>query len=149
MAIMTLTVLWMDPRNTDRICVACCNVVCHVLYIQFISWELPYNSENTPLISIFIPIIETYRFFNGFFLLVLYARDALLMSTFALVLTVILRGLTNSNSLGPVWISTLVDTIVKSAPGQAILYNYSVIVSKHFDSGRCDNGICLYYSQLL
>lgn len=40
-----------------------------------------------------------------------------------------LKGLTSSNKPGPVWISSIVDTIVKSSPGQAILYNYSVIVS--------------------
>lgn len=70
--------------------------------------------------------------FFSLFIIVLYARDALLMSTFALVLTVLLRGLTNSSRPGPVWISTVVDAIVKSTPGQAILYNYSVIVSRIF-----------------
>lgn len=90
--------------------------------------------QKTPLLSVrahsSVKIMQTVL--NCIFL-VLYARDALLMSTFALVLTVLLRGLTNSSTPGPVWISTVVDTIVKSTPGQAILYNYSVIVSEYFD----------------
>ncbi|KAF5274033.1 hypothetical protein FQR65_LT04431 [Abscondita terminalis] len=100
--IVTLTTLWMDPQETDRLCLACCNLIAHILHLQLINYQLPSTGEKPPL-------------------LVLYSRDSLLLCTFTIFLTVVLKAMLRSGKPSPVWISSLVSGILSNRPGQWFL----------------------------
>lgn len=76
-------------------------------------------------------------FYTSVLFSVLFARDALLLSAFALVLSVILRNLLSSNSSSPSWMATTVTSIVQSLPAKLILYNYSVMVCTKANVNDC------------
>lgn len=48
---LTLTVLWLDSRTTERVIIASVNFICHLLSLFDLHWQLPYNGANTPNIS--------------------------------------------------------------------------------------------------
>lgn len=51
MVIVTLTTLWMNPEQLDRLCLACCNLIAHCMYLQVLFWELPSAGDKPPLLS--------------------------------------------------------------------------------------------------
>ncbi|KAF5291357.1 hypothetical protein FQA39_LY03508 [Lamprigera yunnana] len=100
--IVTLTTLWMNPEEFDRLCLACCNLVAHILHLQMVSIELPSSGDVPPL-------------------LIVYSRDSLLLCTFTIVLSVILKTMLRSSKSSPAWISTIVSGILSNRPGQLFL----------------------------
>ncbi|KAB0803197.1 hypothetical protein PPYR_00167 [Photinus pyralis] len=106
--IITLTTLWMNPQELDRLCLACCNLIAHTIHIQMIVWQLPSTGDKPPL-------------------LIVYSRDSLLLCTFTIVLTVVLKAMTQSAKPSPAWISTVVSGVLSNRPGQwFLLYESSL-----------------------
>ncbi|KAK4884723.1 hypothetical protein RN001_000994 [Aquatica leii] len=106
--IVTLTTLWMNPEEIERLCLACCNLIAHILHLQLINAQLPSTGDKPPL-------------------LVLYSRDSLLLCTSTIVLTVVLKAMLSSPKPSPLWISSLMSSILSKRPGQwFLLYESSL-----------------------
>ncbi|XP_017779115.1 PREDICTED: neuronal acetylcholine receptor subunit alpha-5-like [Nicrophorus vespilloides] len=99
MIFMTLITLVMSPEEMERIALICSNVIFHLLYLQNISWQIPISGAQAPLILVF-------------------ARDSLLLTIFTLLLTVIQRKLIRTTTQSPMWMSKMVAAIITSRPGQ-------------------------------
>lgn len=54
MMLLTLTVLWLDSRSTERMAVAGVNLICHMLCMFDLHWQLPHNGINPPNICKYI-----------------------------------------------------------------------------------------------
>lgn len=106
--IITLTTLWMNPQELDRLCLACCNFIAHTMHLQMITWQLPSTGDKPPLLMV-------------------YSRDSLLLCTFSIVLTVILKAMVHSSKPSPTWISSVVSGVLSNRPGQwFLLYESSL-----------------------
>ncbi|RZB54416.1 nicotinic acetylcholine receptor alpha 9 subunit, partial [Asbolus verrucosus] len=103
---ITLTSLWMSPSHSDRLSLCCVNLVCEFLYAQYVSYMLPSHGQNIPLI-------------------LLFARDSLLLSAFTIVLTVVLKNMVENEKPAPGWMSGTVYILTSSRPGQFIFLNDS------------------------
>lgn len=65
--IMTLTVLWLEPKSYERMIIVNLNFICHLLCIKDIYWELPKSGFNTPKLSKCKLIINRSFIILGFF----------------------------------------------------------------------------------
>ncbi|CAK9808936.1 Neuronal acetylcholine receptor subunit alpha-2 [Anthophora quadrimaculata] len=102
MMMLTLTVLWLDSRSTERMAVASVNLICHMLCIFDLHWQLPHNGPNPPNILI-------------------YHRDSLALAVFALLLTALLRKLQTMNIEVPYWISTTTSFVLNNRAGRFLI----------------------------
>ncbi|CAL7939608.1 unnamed protein product [Xylocopa violacea] len=102
MMLLTLTVLWLDSRSTERIAIASVNLICHELCIFDLHWQLPHNGTNPPNI-------------------LLYYRDSLALAVFALVLTALLRKLQETSIEVPYWISTTTSFVLSNRAGRFLV----------------------------
>ncbi|CAK9824064.1 Neuronal acetylcholine receptor subunit alpha-5 [Anthophora retusa] len=102
MMMLTLTVLWLDSRSTERMAVASVNLICHMLCIFDLHWQLPHNGPNPPNILI-------------------YYRDSLALAVFALLLTALLRKLQAMNIEVPYWISTTTSFVLNNRAGRFLI----------------------------
>lgn len=59
--------------------------------------------------------------FNNISFLVLFGRDSLLLCTFTIVLTVILKNMIQASDTSPTWVSSLVSIVQNNRPGQFLL----------------------------
>ena len=48
MMLLTLIVLWLDSRSTERMAIAGVNLICHMICIFDLHWQLPHNGINPP-----------------------------------------------------------------------------------------------------
>ncbi|XP_012521970.1 neuronal acetylcholine receptor subunit alpha-2 [Monomorium pharaonis] len=101
---LTLTVLWLDSRSVERVAIASVNLICHLLCMFDLHWQLPYNGVNPPNILLFY-------------------RDSLALATFALILTVFLRKLQNMSMEMPSWMSSTTTFILSNRAGQFLILN--------------------------
>ncbi|XP_076621254.1 nicotinic acetylcholine receptor alpha9 subunit [Colletes latitarsis] len=102
MILLTLTVLWLDSRSTERIVVAGVNLICHLLCIFDMHWQLPHNGTNPPNIM-------------------LYYRDSLILAVFAFVLTALLRKIQEMNIEVPRWISSTTSFVLSNKAGRFLV----------------------------
>ncbi|CAL1681656.1 unnamed protein product [Lasius platythorax] len=102
--LLTLTVLWLDSRSVERMAVASVNLICHLLSIYDLHWQLPYNGINPPNIMLFY-------------------RDSLALATFALILTTLLRKLQNMSTDMPNWISSTTMFVLNNRAGRFLVLN--------------------------
>ncbi|XP_033321167.1 nicotinic acetylcholine receptor alpha9 subunit isoform X1 [Megalopta genalis] len=102
MMLLTLTVLWLDSRSAERMAVGSVNLVCHMLCIFDLHWQLPHNGLNTPNI-------------------ILYYRDSLALAVFALILTAVLRKIQSMNIEAPYWISSTTSFILNNRAGRFLI----------------------------
>lgn len=100
--VLTLTTLWMNPEEMHRMCLACTNLMIHVMYFQMLTWQIPSSGDNPPL-------------------LIIYGRDSVLLCTLSIVLTVVLKQMRKSNGSSPMWISSFLTSILSNRPGQFLL----------------------------
>ncbi|PBC34052.1 Neuronal acetylcholine receptor subunit alpha-5 [Apis cerana cerana] len=102
MMLLTLTVLWLDSRSTERMIAASVNLICHILCMSDLHWQLPHNSTNPPNI-------------------LLYYKDSLALSVFALILTALLRKMQEMNIEVPYWISTTTSFVLSNRAGRFLI----------------------------
>ncbi|CAL1681657.1 unnamed protein product [Lasius platythorax] len=102
--LLTLTVLWLDSRSVERTAVASVNLICHLLCIYDLHWQLPYNGINPPNIMLFY-------------------RDSLALAIFALILTTLLRKLQNMSTDMPNWISSTTVFVLNNSAGRFLVLN--------------------------
>ncbi|XP_017758780.1 PREDICTED: uncharacterized protein LOC108549775 [Eufriesea mexicana] len=100
--LLTLTVLWLDSRSTERMAMAGMNLICHMLCIFDLHWQLPHNGTNPPSI-------------------LLYYRNSLLLAVFALMLTALLRKMQEINIEVPYWISTTTSFVLSNRAGRFLI----------------------------
>ncbi|KYQ52603.1 Acetylcholine receptor subunit alpha-like 2 [Trachymyrmex zeteki] len=101
---LTLTVLWLDSRSVERVAMASINFICHLLCIFDLFWMVPFNGVNSPYIMLFY-------------------RDSLMLATFALILTALLRKLQNTSMEMPSWISSTTTFILSNGAGRFLVLN--------------------------
>ncbi|KAG5323126.1 ACH1 protein, partial [Acromyrmex heyeri] len=101
---LTLTVLWLDSRSVERVAMASINFICHLLCIFDLYWMVPFNGVNSPYIMLFY-------------------RDSLMLATFALILTALLRKLQNMSMEMPSWISSTTTFILNNKAGRFLVLN--------------------------
>ncbi|XP_046142321.1 neuronal acetylcholine receptor subunit alpha-6-like [Osmia bicornis bicornis] len=99
---MTLMVLWLDPRSTERMVVANFNFILHLICLQDLQWKLPYNGNYPPK-------------------LIFFYENSLVLAAFSLILTSILRHVQELNTDAPAWLSSVTISILKSRVGQVFL----------------------------
>ncbi|XP_053996969.1 uncharacterized protein LOC128886285 [Hylaeus anthracinus] len=102
MMLLTLTVLLLDSRSTERIAVASVNLICHMLCIFDMHWQLPHNGTNPPN-------------------LLLYYRDSLALAVFALILTALLRKMLTMNIEVPHWVSSTTSFVLSNRAGRFLV----------------------------
>ncbi|KAF3429545.1 hypothetical protein E2986_12967 [Frieseomelitta varia] len=102
MMLLTLIVLWLDSRSTERMAIAGVNLICHMICIFDLHWQLPHNGINPPNI-------------------LLYYRDSLAIAVFALVLTAVLRKMQEMSIEVPYWISTTTSFILSNRAGRFLI----------------------------
>ncbi|XP_056633250.1 neuronal acetylcholine receptor subunit alpha-3-like [Diorhabda sublineata] len=100
--ILTLVTLVLSAIDRERLILSYVSLVCHYMQVQYVSWQLPLKGDNIPLIIIF-------------------SRDSLLMSVFALLFTLVFKSIMLKKTTPPGWISCIVSTIINCKPGQMIL----------------------------
>ncbi|XP_067216148.1 uncharacterized protein [Linepithema humile] len=100
--VLTLTVLWLEPKSFERMVTANLNFICHILCIQDVHWEMPKSGFNPPKLLTFY-------------------ESSLAIATFTLILTSILRHLQELTTEPPVWISFITTSILRSRIGQILL----------------------------
>ena len=100
--LLTLTVLWLDSRSIERMAVASVNLICHMLCMFDLHWQLPHNGTNTPKI-------------------LLYYRDSLALAVFAFILTAALRKIQDSSVQVPKWISSTTSFVLSNRAGRFLI----------------------------
>ncbi|XP_026669888.1 uncharacterized protein LOC108625585 [Ceratina calcarata] len=102
MMLLTLTVFWLNSRSTERMAVSSVNLICHMLCIFDLHWQLPHNGTRPPNI-------------------LLYYRDSLALALFALLSTVLLRKLYEMSGDVPYWISTATSFVLNNKAGRFLV----------------------------
>ncbi|NP_001166023.1 nicotinic acetylcholine receptor alpha 9 subunit precursor [Nasonia vitripennis] len=101
--VITLTVLWLDSRSVERISLAAVNFICHLLCINDLHWMVPVNgSYGSPHILLFF-------------------RDSMVLATFAMVVTTLLRKLQSTKVAPPGWIVATVTIVASNRAGRFLL----------------------------
>ncbi|KZC13516.1 Acetylcholine receptor subunit beta [Dufourea novaeangliae] len=99
---MTLTVLWLEPKSLERIILANMNFILHLICLQDMEWNLPFNGARLPKLLTFY-------------------EHSLMLATLSLILTSILRHLQELTVDAPLWVSSASISILKSRVGQIFL----------------------------
>ncbi|XP_033178680.1 neuronal acetylcholine receptor subunit alpha-5, partial [Bombus impatiens] len=99
---MTLMVLWLEPRSTERMIISNLNFILHLFCLLDLQWKLPFNGTHPPR-------------------LILFYEKSLALATFSLILTSILRYMHEINAEAPAWISVTTVKVLKSRIGQIFL----------------------------
>ncbi|KAG7200302.1 hypothetical protein KM043_017767 [Ampulex compressa] len=102
LALLTLTVLWLDSRSTERMAVGSVNFICHLICIFDLHWQLPHNGVHPPNILLFY-------------------RDSLALAAFALILTALLRKLQDMSMEVPYWISSVTTFVLSNKAGRFLI----------------------------
>ncbi|KAG5872522.1 hypothetical protein JTB14_004396 [Gonioctena quinquepunctata] len=102
--IITFVFLSMSPLNKDRLNLCYVNFIGQFINSQFISWQLPLHGDNIPL-------------------LIIFSRDSLLLTVFAILFTVVFRTIMQWKTTPPAWISSTVSVVISCRPGQVLLLN--------------------------
>ncbi|KAL3285895.1 hypothetical protein HHI36_000415 [Cryptolaemus montrouzieri] len=106
--IMTLTSLWIPPNQQERLNLCFVNLIAHFLHLQYISWIVPTHGPKTPYLMSF-------------------SRDSMLLTSFTIIFTVILRNFIQGSLHAPSWVSTVVSFLTGCKAGEIILLNdYSI-----------------------
>ncbi|XP_076283868.1 nicotinic acetylcholine receptor beta2 subunit isoform X1 [Lasioglossum baleicum] len=103
---VTLLVLWLEPKSTERMMLANMNFILHLLSSLHMAWSIPHCGGRQPKIH------QLYE-------------DSLILATFSLVLTILLRHMQEMTIKAPSWLSSIVITSLKSRVGQIFLVNFS------------------------
>ncbi|XP_076659577.1 nicotinic acetylcholine receptor beta2 subunit [Halictus rubicundus] len=103
---VTLLVLWLEPNSSERMMLANMSFVLHLLSMLQLRWSVPVNEGHQP------KIFQLYE-------------DSLVLATFALCLTLLLRHMQEMTIKAPSWLSSIVIAILKSRAGQIFLVNFS------------------------
>lgn len=48
---MTLMVLWLEPRSTERMIISNLNFILHLFCLLDLQWKLPFNGTHPPRLS--------------------------------------------------------------------------------------------------
>ncbi|XP_032671797.1 neuronal acetylcholine receptor subunit alpha-3-like [Odontomachus brunneus] len=102
--LLTITIFWLDSRSVERMAVASVNLICHLLCIFDLHWQLPYNGINPPNIMLFY-------------------RESLALTTFALILTALLRKLQYMSMEAPTWILSTTSFVLNNKVGRLLFQN--------------------------
>ncbi|XP_063932693.1 neuronal acetylcholine receptor subunit alpha-3-like [Zophobas morio] len=102
LVIITLVSLWVAPNNPQRLNLCYVNIISEFLYIQYVSWLIPMNGDRVPLI-------------------LLFARDSLLLSAFTIMFSLVLASMVENKKTTPAWISRVVSVLIAFKPGQVVL----------------------------
>ncbi|XP_065166676.1 neuronal acetylcholine receptor subunit alpha-9-like [Atheta coriaria] len=101
MFVMSIISFFMDIKGQERNMITVANIIVHLLFIQFYAWSLPVSGPDPPL-------------------LMTYSRDSLIMATFMLILTTILRKLILCRMDSPKWIGTATGYAMNSRAVQLV-----------------------------
>ncbi|XP_063932694.1 neuronal acetylcholine receptor subunit alpha-5-like [Zophobas morio] len=86
LVIITLTSFWIAPDSSDRLNLCYINFIAAFLYVQYITSLVPMKADTIPLILFF-------------------ARDSLLLSTFTIIFSLILKYMVKNENPAPLWMS--------------------------------------------
>ncbi|CAH2004715.1 unnamed protein product [Acanthoscelides obtectus] len=100
--ILTFALLALSPLDRERLIMSYVNLVVQLLQVQFISWQIPLRGDNIPL-------------------LIVFARDSVLLSVFAIVFTILFKKIMERKTTPPYWISKIISFAVACPIGQIIL----------------------------
>ncbi|XP_067203901.1 neuronal acetylcholine receptor subunit alpha-3-like isoform X1 [Linepithema humile] len=100
--LITLTVFVLDVKSVERLTLASVNLICHLLCMFYLHWQLPYNGTNTPNIMLFY-------------------QESLALAIFAVILTTLLRKLENMSTEMPNWISSSITLVLNNKAGRFLV----------------------------
>ncbi|XP_046752741.1 acetylcholine receptor subunit alpha-L1-like [Diprion similis] len=93
--VMTLTVLWLSPDAVERLVLAILNLICHLICVMDVNWQVPSNGLTTPSILVF-------------------HHSSIVIASFALFLTVVLRQLKEISVTAPDWLLSTSSAITRA-----------------------------------
>ncbi|KAJ8962670.1 hypothetical protein NQ318_001064 [Aromia moschata] len=102
--ILTLTSLILSPLNKDRFVLCCVNVIAQFMHVQYMSWQVPLKGDQIPL-------------------LLLFARDSLLLAVFTIVFTLLIKSLMQRGVAAPPAVVMVVSGVTGNRVGQYIFSN--------------------------
>nr|CAD7406566.1 unnamed protein product [Timema cristinae] len=102
LAMITLCSFWMPAVALERITVCCMTFVSHVFFLLYLGYMLPGNTNQVPLI-------------------VLYYRDSMILTTLAVLATVLGRYWTLKKSHPPDLLSSAVNLLMRTGTGKLLL----------------------------
>ncbi|XP_022913890.1 neuronal acetylcholine receptor subunit non-alpha-2-like [Onthophagus taurus] len=100
--LMTLLILTLEAKESERITLIVCDIISHIIYLHYISWNVPSFGDNVPKI-------------------ILFGRDSLVIVFFVLMITVILRNITKSPETSPNWANDYISKALESRLGHMVL----------------------------
>nr|CAD7203040.1 unnamed protein product [Timema douglasi] len=102
LAMLTLCSFWMPAVALERITMCCMTFVSHVFFLLYLGYMLPGNTNQVPLI-------------------VLYYRDSMILTTLAVLATVLGRYWTLKKSHPPDLLSSAVNLLMRTGTGKLLL----------------------------
>ncbi|XP_014226820.1 neuronal acetylcholine receptor subunit beta-3-like [Trichogramma pretiosum] len=103
LAALTLALFWLDSRSTERLMLASITFICHLLCIYSLHWLMPSNGLKLPHVLLFY-------------------RDSMIITSFAIVLTTLLRKLQSTRGIpAPIWIESSVSFVANNPAGRWLL----------------------------
>ncbi|XP_046482657.1 neuronal acetylcholine receptor subunit beta-3-like [Neodiprion pinetum] len=100
--VLTMMVLWLNPMTSERMVLAALNLICHLLCIIDVNWQVPFNGDTLPSILVF-------------------HQNSLVIASVVLFLTALLRQLKQISIPAPVWLTSITSFILERKAGQFIL----------------------------
>ncbi|KAL6255316.1 hypothetical protein P5V15_013656 [Pogonomyrmex californicus] len=100
--LLTIIVLCLDVKSTERMAVANVNFICHLLCMYMIQWTVQYNGVNPPNIFIFY-------------------RESLALATYTVILTVLLRKLEDMSIMIPNWVLSITTFTLSNKVGRFLI----------------------------
>ncbi|CAO1304163.1 unnamed protein product [Diamesa serratosioi] len=97
--IACLSVLWMTPGCVERFVLAGFNLFSHFLFVEQLVWLIPHNGETLPNV-------------------VSYFRDSMLIATFLLIETIVVKVIMLATEKPPVWIQSTTTFATNNKVGE-------------------------------
>ncbi|XP_037040197.1 neuronal acetylcholine receptor subunit alpha-2-like [Bradysia coprophila] len=119
MASINLITSWLSPEMSERLMLLALNILSHFLYMQQLSWYIPFNGDICPTI-------------------VLCFRDSLIITGFLLINTIVVRGFTSCGLEVPNWIGSTTGFVGSNKFGELFLSKSYLIDRQPLHSEQCE-----------
>ncbi|XP_069678424.1 neuronal acetylcholine receptor subunit non-alpha-2-like [Periplaneta americana] len=103
LSMLTLASSWIEAESGARLGLLSSILVCHILYLQFISLLLYENGNSCPLIVVFY-------------------RDSLMICGSCLVITLLVRWTSSRCTAPPSWVTAVAKRVQENRTGQLLLF---------------------------
>ncbi|KAK9875258.1 hypothetical protein WA026_007650 [Henosepilachna vigintioctopunctata] len=102
--LITLTALWIPPNQEDRMHMCLLNLILHFMHLEYVSDMVPTHGPNTPY-------------------LVCYSRDSMLLASFSILFSIMLKNFIEGSVHAPAWVSNSITFLADYKILELVLLN--------------------------